>query len=535
MKHLYYGGTIITMEENLNINAILVEDGKITEVGNFKNFQQYLNDDGVEKHNLKGKILLPGFIDAHSHLSMIGPMSVVVDLSNCESFEDIIKALKVYIEKRSVTKNEVVYGFGYDHNFLMEECHPTKEILNQISTEIPIFISHASGHIGCANDAALTIANINENTSSKKGGMIGRIEGSNEPNGYLEEENMMALQMIIFSKLKLNQKQLTLVGQEQYIKNGITTVQDGATSKDMIFNFSKLAEEKKLIIDVVAYPQVMDKEDYATKSSQHWKKYQNHFKINGYKLFLDGSPQAKTAWLTKPYANEEVYRGYPLFQDNQVEEYIFKAINNDAQLLTHCNGDAASDQLIKNYERALERSNNPNKNHLRPVMIHCQTVREDQLDAMKRLNMIPSIFVEHTYYWGDIHLKNLGEIRGHNISPAQSAFKRNLKTNFHQDAPVVKVDILHMIWAAVNRITRKGRIVGEHQKVSVYNALKAVTINAAYAYFEEEIKGSIKKGKKADFVILDKNPLTVDKMEIKNIQVVETIKDGITIYKNSSY
>lgn len=179
----------------------------------------------------------------------------------------------------------------------------------------------------------------------------------------------------------------------------------------------------------------------------------------------------------------------------------------------------------------MQESDNPNKNELRPVMIHCQTVRNDQLDKMVELDMIPSIFNAHTYYWGDVHLKNLGQERGSRVSPTKSAFDRGLVVNFHQDAPVVAPDMLHTIWCAVNRITRKGVQIGPEECVSVYDALKAVTINGAYAYFEENEKGSIEQGKLADFVILDQNPLEVDKMKIKDIQVMETIKEGESVFK----
>ena len=167
-----------------------------------------------------------------------------------------------------------------------------------------------------------------------------------------------------------------------------------------------------------------------------------------------------------------------------------------------------------------------NDKDLRPVMIHCQTVRNDQLDRMAELKMIASIFVGHVWYWGDVHIKNLGEERGNHISPAKDALDRGVLINFHQDTPVTKPYMMHSVWCAVNRISRTGKLIGTDQAIDVYEALKAITINAAYEYFEETSKGSIAVGKKADFVILDKSPLEIDKMEIKNIKVLETIKEG---------
>ena len=259
--------------------------------------------------------------------------------------------------------------------------------------------------------------------------------------------------------------------------------------------------------------------------------YQDHVKIGGYKILLDGSPQGKSAWMSKPYEDSGDYCGYPWLQDEQVHACIKRALVDNQQLLTHCNGDAASQQLLDIYEKELAASENPNKNNLRPVMIHCQTVRDDQLDRMAALKMIPSIFVAHTWYWGDVHLKNFGDERGRRVSPVKSALDRGLIYNFHTDTPIVRPKLLHSVWAAVNRITRGGVNIGPEQCVGVYDALKGITINSAYAYFEEDTKGSIKAGKRADLVILDRNPLKVDKMEIRDIQVLETIKDGETIYQ----
>ena len=150
---------------------------------------------------------------------------------------------------------------------------------------------------------------------------------------------------------------------------------------------------------------------------------------------------------------------------------------------------------------------------------------------MARLKMIASIFVGHVWYWGDIHMKNFGAERGNHISPVKDAIDRGVVVNFHQDTPVTKPDMLHSVWCAVNRVSRGENIIGAEQAVSVYDALKAVTVNAAYQYFEENEKGSIKEGKRADLVILDKSPLDIDKSEIRNIKVMETIKDGKAIYK----
>ena len=215
-------------------------------------------------------------------------------------------------------------------------------------------------------------------------------------------------------------------------------------------------------------------------------------------------------------------------KDEDVLSCIESALNNHRQVLAHCNGDAASDQYLRCYQKALEKKDDRT---LRPVMIHCQTVRKDQLELMKEIGMIPSIFVGHTYFWGDVHVKNFGLDRGTHISPAGSALKLGLPINFHQDTPVTKPNMMHSVWCAVNRISRSGKVLAEEERISVLDALKAVTIGSSYEYFEEDEKGSLKVGKKADFAILDQDPLTIDPMELKDIVVMKTIKDGEVIYE----
>lgn len=532
MKKLYYGGNIVTMtNEGDTVEAVLIESGKITKVGLLKELEESFANEQIEQIDLKGKTLFPGFIDAHSHISMVGPISMMANLRKCESHEEIIEALNSYIDNQPKVP-ELVIGFGYDHNYLKEKTHPTKEVLNMVSDSIPILILHISGHVGCCNDVTLKLAQINRDSIAPKGGTIGRVKDTNEPNGYLEETALNDLQAKIFDNANIDYIQAMMKGQELYLQNGITTAQDGATQTNTMQLLKALANENRLKLDIVAYPTVDESVSDIGLFKEYINQYHNRLKIGGYKLFLDGSPQGKTAWLSEPYEGETEYRGYPRFSDEVVERFVQTAIDDNMQLLTHCNGDAASEQLIQSYETALEKSTNKAKNELRPVMIHCQTVRDDQLDRMKDISMIPSIFVGHTYYWGDVHLKNLGVKRGNRISPAKSAFSRDLVVNFHHDAPVTEPDMLHMVWCAVNRKTRSDKSIGQDECVSVYEAFQAITINAAYAYFEEENKGTIEVGKEADFVILDGNPFTIDKMSIKDIVILETIKNGETLYSH---
>lgn len=338
---------------------------------------------------------------------------------------------------------------------------------------------------------------------------------------------MNLLQQAILPRVNIDYEKMLWKMQEIYIDNGITTVQDGASTESDINALLNMSASKALKLDVVAYPLMSSGgAELMQKYGEAYKQYVNGFKIGGYKLVLDGSPQGRSAWMSEPYLGDEPdYCGYPWMKDEEVQAYVGQAVSESRQLLAHCNGDAASEQFIRAYEKA----DKTGKDGLRPVMIHCQTVRNDQLDRMAKLHMIASIFIGHVWYWGDIHMKNFGPKRGNHISPAKDALDRGVMINFHQDTPVTRPDMLHSVWCAVNRISRGGSKIGEDQAISVYEALKAITINGAYQYFEEDEKGSIAKGKRADLVILDRSPLETDPMEIRDIKVLETIKDGETI------
>lgn len=529
---IYYNGTILTMEaENHTVEALLADQGKIVCTGSLEDVKKTA-DHTVVYVDLKGCTLMPAFIDGHGHIPLVAQMSTAVDLGQCKDHEQIIEALRSHMEKNHLGTDDVLWGYNYDHNFLPGEKHPVKEYLNQVSATIPIYVLHASAHMGCVNDAALAMAGITKDTPDPEGGIIGREEGSREPNGYLEENGMNALQAVFMPKVKFDLNQSMEMAQNLYLSYGITTVQDGAASEQTVQMIRRFADEGLLKIDVISYP-LIDKggRDVFKNHQDCDNKYVNHYKLGGYKVVLDGSPQGKSAWLTKPYENSDGYCAYSWYPDEKVEGFMKIALDDDRQILVHCNGDAAGDQFLNAYKKALAESDKSVKDELRPVMIHCQMARADQLDEMVKLQMIPSIFVGHVNYWGDVHYKNLGPERAANISPCRWAFERGMIVNFHQDTPVTNPDMLHSVWTAVNRITRNGNLLGEDQKCSVYEALKAATVNAAYAYFEEDIKGSLSKGKLADFVILDKNPMEVPAMEIKDIKVLQTIKEGKVVFQ----
>ncbi len=513
-SELYYNGEIITMEkEGEQVEAVFVENGRIQKVGSLAEVKPFVKKD-TKEIDLKGKTMLPAFIDAHSHISAFAQSLSYISLADCKSIVEILEKLKLGKEERKQEK--WIIGVGYDQNFLKEKRHPTRWELDSICEEKPLLITHISGHMGVANTKALEMMQITEDSMAPEGGRYGKENG--KLNGYLEEtafiENTKYIEAISQEKfLELLDK-----AQNIYRSYGIKTVQDGLTTEKEFPLLKQMAEEKKWKVDVISYIDIAHA-SIIEENKDYLKTYKNHLKIGGYKMILDGSPQGKTAWMTKPYEGEENYRGNPTKTNEEVENAVHKAVEEERQLLAHCNGDAAAEQYIQ----ACQKQPIEKLKKIRPVMIHAQTVRKDQLEEMKKIGMIPSFFIAHVYYWGDIHLKNLGEDRGSFISPAKSAEELGLIYTFHQDSPVLPPNMLETIWCAVNRTTKNGVLLGKEEQISVYEALKAVTIWATYSYFEEEEKGSIREGKKADFVLLDKNPLKVPKEEIRNIKVIEVI------------
>lgn len=515
--------------------ALAVRAGKILAVGSRAEVEAAAGAN-TELRDLQGATVLPGFIDAHGHIGYTNRNQLSANVASppvgsARSIADVVQLLKEHQEK--LPQAPWVIGFGYDDSLLAENRHPTGEELDQVSTELPVAITHVSGHLMSCNTRCLELAGIDADTPDPAGGVIRRKPGTTEPDGVLEETAMYLL-MPVMPKLNVAQ-QVSLLDktQQYYAAYGVTTVQEGAADHEVLEILQTAAEERQLYLDVVAFAhQSLTLE--GVKQYPPATQYRNHFRIGGIKAHLDGSPQGKTAWLTQPYLHPphgqpEDYVGYPTLTDEQVQEFVDYAYAGNIPLLAHANGDAAADQLLNAVAAAREEYGSGDR---RPVMIHAQTVREDQIERMVEEGMVPSYFSAHTFFWGDWHRDSVfGVERASRISPLRSSADRGLVYTTHNDTPVVPADMMRLMWASVNRVTRSGQVLGEEQRATVMEAIESMTLSAAYQYFEEGSKGSIEPGKRADLVILDRNPLEVDPMEIKDIAILETIKDGVTVYR----
>lgn len=355
MEQIYYNGTIVTMgrksakEEIENApEAVWVKDGLIAGIGRQDELVSKA-DCNVCMINLEGHCLMPAFIDAHSHILMNGQMSLFADLSQCSSFDEIVGTLKAYMESHCLKAENVLVGYGYDHNFLKEKSHPDKRVLDQVSEKIPIFILHVSAHLACANSAALGLAGVNEKTPDMEGGLIGRIGEGREPSGYVEETAMSLLQKAVMPRVQVDFAKMVETMQEAYIVNGVTTVQEGAASAKDMQMLMNISESGNLKVDVVSYLlMTAEGSKFMKRYGEQYGSYRKHLRIGGYKLILDGSPQGRTAWMTRPYEGEDKdYCGYPWMGDAEVQNCVESAVREHRQIMAHCNGDAASEQFIQ--------------------------------------------------------------------------------------------------------------------------------------------------------------------------------------------
>jgi predicted amidohydrolase YtcJ len=319
-----------------------------------------------------------------------------------------------------------------------------------------------------------------------------------------------------------------------YAKAGITTTQDGATNESQLEVLSALADKHLLFMDVVSYSDVLDLDKILAKHpASSFGAYNNRLKLGGCSISLDGSPRLKTALFTTPYVTggptgQEHWLGEPAFPQEFVNASVKKCYDLGLQMLIQANGDGAVDMALKAHEAAAAGSLYKDR---RTVIIHSQFARKDQLREYARYKLIPSFFTEDTVLFADASISDRGKEQAYLMSPMRTAIDLDLRPTNHADSSVAPIDPMATIWTAVNRVSRDGEVIGPDQRVSPIEALKAITINAAYQYGEQASKGSLQPGKLADLVILNKNPLKVDPMKIKDIKVVETIKEGKTIYK----
>lgn len=531
----FINGEVITMDANNAIaQAVFVQQNQIVAVGDNAQIEALIDKKTIV-YDLQGKTLLPGLIDSHSHFPGSGMSLFMADLRSppVGPITNIPALLKRLQDKaKDIPKGEWVNGFGYDNLMLDENRHPSRDELDQALPDHPVFILHVSGHMGVTNSLGLIATNISEESRDPEGGHYAR-DGNGRLNGLLEEHAATPLQNNMLDLGLMGFLQMVTYSNHEYLKTGVTTAQNGAVSAQMAqgLGIAKMLNLTPLRLEL--WPQFdnfgagfLD----GTLKAEAFNR--DRLNIGAIKIIADGSIQGYTGYLSEPYHEpfhgDAEYRGYPRVPYPELAEWINKYHSAGFQLAIHGNGDASIDDILDGFEQAQKAFP---KEDPRLILIHAQMAREDQLIRMKTLGVTPSFFSAHTYYWGDMHRDvTMGQERSSRISPAHTAVEQGLRFTSHLDTPIVPMSPLLSVWSVVNRLSATGKVIGANERIDVMQALRSVTIDAAWQIFRDQDLGSIEVGKLADLVILERSPL-VDPLTIKDIAIERTIIGGVTAYK----
>jgi len=539
-ERIWSGGPILTMNDAaMRAEAVAERGGRIVAVGSTAEVMR-LRGPQTQVINLAGRAMIPGFVDAHGHIVFGGLQALSANLLSPPDGEvtDIASLQKVMRDwvaanGDAIRRANLILGFGYDNSQLKELRHPTREDLDQISRDIPVVVVHQSSHLGAMNSKALEVAGFTADTAEIPGGVIRRKAGSREPDGVLEETAFYAGALKVVSGVgAAGIRAFARAGSELWARYGYTTAQEGRATPPIAEVVKAVAAEGGFKNDIAVYVDVQSDRDYILRN--HSRTYVNRMRVAGAKLSTDGSPQGFTAFRDRPYYNpvgnySPGYLGYATLPLAEAIQHVDWAFQNNVHLLNHCNGEAASDMFITALKAATAKHGRADR---RPVLIHGQFLREEQVDAYKEFGVFPSLFPMHTFYWGDWHRDHtVGPLAADNISPTGWVRQRGMMFSSHHDAPVALPDSMRVLSATVTRRTRSGDILGPHQRVDVITALKAMTLWPAYQQFEDGQKGSIEVGKLADLVILSGDPTGVNPETLAQLQVTETIKEGQTIFR----
>ncbi|MCW0198390.1 amidohydrolase [Sphingopyxis sp.] len=536
---LYRGGTIITMDGDSPhmVEAVVAKDGRIAFAGDEKAARTAAGKDAAI-HDLKGATMLPGFVDAHSHFAIAMQMADGLDLwdktlppvTDIPSLQTVIRD---YIARHAIPKDGWVIVWQYDHEKLAERRHITRAELDAVAADRKIVVLHQSLHALVANSAALAAAKLTDASQTPPGGMMLR-DADGHLNGVLLEKSTF-LMLAAMPQLTAEQKLARLdAAQQRYFAEGYTHAQDGATMPGDLAFFTGPAAHQHLKIDLALLPLYTGLDALLARPDIRFGQYDGHVKLQGIKVILDGSVQARTGYFTRDYARgapdgSHPWHGAPAMDQAAFDALAKKVTDRGWQIFVHANGDAAIDMAIKGFDAAGIKA----ADDRRPIVIHSQFQRRDQLADYKRIGVGPSYFSNHAWFWADVHRTNFPKEVVDFISPLKSARAAGLIPSNHSDYSVTPLDTRFMLWTSMARVSPTGVISGPDERLGAYEGLQALTTGPAWQAFEENRKGRIKAGLLADFVILDKNPLTTPVDAIRDIKVLETVKEGQTVWKRA--
>ena len=531
---VWHNGNVLTLDLQGNVaTAIAIEEDRIVAVGSEDDVARWMSD-ADEVIDLAGRTVIPGFIEGHGHFPGAGLGAVAADLNSppigsVKNVEEAIEALREVDAARPGTG--WLLGFGYDDTMLAEKRHLTKTDLDQVSTTRPVVAMHISAHMVVANSLALEQFGIDADTSDPPGGEIQRGEDG-ESTGLLLETAGRPMMLAALKFPPLQQLEVVRAAVDTYAQQGFTTVQNGLATEEQLEGMSLGSKLGLIPLRVVAWPEEELGLD-AIESGRDLGVYAtDRMHIGAVKLVGDGSIQGYTGYLSEPYhvlgEHPEGYRGYPNIDEATMREHVKRIHCAGFQVAVHGNGDAAIDQFLDSWEAALAACPAEDR---RPILVHAQMSRPDQLERMKQLGVAPTFFSAHVYYWGDRHRDIfIGPERAARISPAASAAALGIRFTTHLDTPVVPIDSRLQLWTPVARETSSGQPLGLDERISVEQSLRAMTSEAAWQMHLEDQIGSIEPGKKADLVILSADPLDPS-TDLREIDVERTVVGGLSVFE----
>jgi predicted amidohydrolase YtcJ len=533
---VFINGQVLSMDDSNRVfEAVSVRGELIDQLGTSDEIAALVAD-GTVVTDLRGGTLLPGFVDAHGHFPGSGLIIVSVDLTSppvgaITTLGELQAALQARLDGHN--DDNWLTGFGYDDTLLAEQRHPTRDDLDAVSATVPIYLTHVSGHMGVANSRALALLGIDADSEAPEGGVIVRRPDSREPEGRLEETaHMPAYERSLTNITPLESVRMVRHASREYASRGVTTAQSGGVDRGMAEGMATLSRFNQVGPRLVMFP-------FFDKLGAEWlagdfdpaEIRSGKVIVGPVKIVADGSIQGYTGYLSEPYhvpfEGDADYRGYPAVPREKLFEIVSQFHGAGMQLAIHGNGDASIDDILDAFAAAQQEKPAADP---RLIIIHAQMARDDQLQRMQALGATPSFFSAHTYYWGDRHRDIfMGPERAARMSPTRSAADIGLRYSVHLDTPVVPMQPLQLLWSTVNRLSTSGQVIGASQRVSPMEALRAMTIEAAWQIFQDERIGSLEPGKFADLVVLDGDPLTTE--DVRELDVLETLVGGVTIYK----
>ncbi|MDM5282768.1 amidohydrolase [Peribacillus frigoritolerans] len=523
-------GEVITVDQKNTVGeAVAIKENRIAVVGSNQEVKSFIGEK-TDVIDLKGKTLLPGFIDSHIHLIFYGLNQLAV---SCKTEHiDSIEALLADLKKKALEapKGEWIRAWGFNEAAVNEKRYPSIAELDGISDEHPIIVSRTCNHISVVNSKALEIAQINENTPNPNGGVIEKNKAGRLTGKLIEAVNMSMNEFASYTESEL--MNAVKIASDHFVAAGITSIHEaGGNGPESYRLLQQAVKSKDIRVRIYAMIcQVNNSHEFVNKMVEAGVitgTGDERFKVGPVKLFTDGSSTGPTIATRESYSSDSNNYGILYYSEEEIYQVLGEAHKKGYQITVHAQGDKAIEMYLNCVEKALEES--PRKNH-RHRIEHAGISSPDLQERMKKLEMIPIPNPPFPYEFGEIYVQHYGD-RVNHMYAVRDYIDRGIMAAGGSDAPVTDYNPLLGIHVAVNRKSQSGMEFGANQSINVMEAIKLYTWNGAYASFEEEIKGSIEVGKLADLVILNDSILRVNPNQIKDLKVETTIIDGEIIYQ----